>query len=92
MQPMELALFHTLVAGHIVTGSTGALAFWVPILARKGGAEHKRWGRVFTFAMLATGCCAVLMALLTTFDADGDASASRGPLRRPASSAASSAG
>ncbi|MDN3567585.1 hypothetical protein ACFQY5_12940 [Paeniroseomonas aquatica] len=65
---MELALFHTLVAGHIVTGSTGALAFWVPILARKGGAEHKRWGRVFTFAMLATGCCAVLMALLTTFE------------------------
>ena len=67
MQPMELALFHTLVAGHIVTGSTGALAFWVPILARKGGADHKRWGRVFTFAMLVTGCFAVLMALLTTF-------------------------
>ena len=65
---MELALFHTLVAGHIVTGSTGALAFWVPILARKGGADHKRWGRVFTVAMLATGCFAVLMALLTTYD------------------------
>lgn len=65
---MELALFHALVAAHIATGSTGALAFWVPVFARKGGVDHKRWGRVFTIAMLATGSFAILMALLTTWD------------------------
>ncbi len=68
---MELLLFHTLVALHIVTGSTGAIAFWVPIAARKGGANHVKWGRVFTTAMLITGGMAIAMSLLTLIDPMG---------------------
>lgn len=65
---MELMLFHSLVVAHILTGTTGAIAFWVPVLGRKGGVNHRRWGRIFTYAMLATGSFAVAMSLLTLAD------------------------
>jgi hypothetical protein len=68
---MELHVFHTLVALHIITGSTGAIAFWVPVIGRKGGVNHKRWGKVFTICMLITGSLAVCMSLLTIFDPMG---------------------
>ena len=61
---MVLFLFHALVAAHIVTGSTGAIAFWVPVLGRKGGANHARWGKVFTFALLITGCVVAALAVI----------------------------
>lgn len=62
---MELHLFHALIALHIVTGATGAVAFWVPVLGRKGGPAHRRWGRLFNRCMIATGCLAMAMASLT---------------------------
>ena len=37
---MVLFLFHALVAAHIVTGSIGAIAFWVPVIGRKAGANQ----------------------------------------------------
>lgn len=66
-----LLLFHILVAMHIATGTTGAVTFWVPILGRKGGAEHRRWGRIFTWCMLATGGLAIGMSILTLIDPMG---------------------
>ena len=68
---MELLLFHTLVALHIVTGTIGAIAFWVPVAGRKGGVNHRRWGRVFTVAMLITGTLALCMSSLTLLDPIG---------------------
>jgi len=68
---MELHLFHALVALHILTGTTGAVAFWVPVLGRKGGETHKRWGRLFTRCLLATGVLALGMSLLTLIDPIG---------------------
>ncbi|TCZ56622.1 hypothetical protein [Roseicella aquatilis] len=62
---MERLLFDALIAVHILTGSTGAVAFWVPVVGRKGGEAHRRWGRVFTVAMLVTGTLAVAMSLFT---------------------------
>lgn len=52
-------LFRIFVALHIAFGSIGLVAFWLPILARKGGALHRSAGRVFTYTMLATGAAAV---------------------------------
>lgn len=60
-----LDLFHILVALHIVTGATGLVAFWIPVLGRKGGAVHRRWGLVFAYCMLATGALAVGMSTLS---------------------------
>ncbi|MCU0889932.1 MAG: hypothetical protein MUC64_18345 [Rubritepida sp.] len=64
----ELDLFHALVLVHILTASTGAVAFWVPVIGRKGGVNHRFWGRVFNVCLLATGGFAVGMSLLTLLD------------------------
>ena len=66
-----LELFHILVVAHIATGVIGAITFWVPILGRKGGADHRKWGRVFTWCMLATGTLAIGLSILTLIDPMG---------------------
>lgn len=68
---MELLLFHALVIAHIATGTTGAIAFWVPVIGRKGSVNHKRWGRIFCISLLATGCFALCMSVLTLIDPIG---------------------
>lgn len=68
---MELHIFHTLIAAHIVTGAIGAIAFWVPVVGRKGGDTHRKWGKVFTICMLATGGFAICMSSLTLYDPIG---------------------
>lgn len=54
--------FDWLVNAHIVTGTIGLIAFWVPVVGRKGGDAHIRYGRIFVWSMLATGSIAVLMS------------------------------
>lgn len=68
---MEHTIFTALVAAHIVTGSTAAIAFWIPVVGRKGGAAHRTAGRVFVVAMLFTGAFAVGMSGLTILDPMG---------------------
>ena len=63
--------FHAVVSAHIVTGTIGLFAFWVPIFARKGGVSHKRWGTVFIWSMMATGTIAIGIASLTLLDPVG---------------------
>jgi hypothetical protein len=65
---MDLILFRCLVAAHICTGATGALAFWVPVIGRKGGVNHRKWGRIFTQALLITGALAIVMSVFTLID------------------------
>jgi xanthine/uracil permease len=66
-----MTLFQILVAGHIATGAVGLLLFWVAVLSRKGSALHKKWGLVFTYSMLVTGCIAMGMGLSTILDPVG---------------------
>ncbi|MEO1191861.1 MAG: hypothetical protein AAFY02_08900 [Pseudomonadota bacterium] len=54
-----------------MTGATGLVAFWVPIAARKGGRNHRRWGRLFVRMMLATGGLAIGISLTTLIDPAG---------------------
>ncbi|MEL6373350.1 MAG: hypothetical protein AAFR04_05230, partial [Pseudomonadota bacterium] len=76
--------FKLLIIAHIVTGTTGLLAMWVPVLTRKGSPNHKLWGRVFVYAMVATGTIAVgisicsLIAPLATHPFSQDAPLIRG--------------
>ena len=58
-------LFHVLVICHIMVGSIGLASFWVPIVSRKGGANHQKWGRVFTWSMLITGTIAIGISACT---------------------------
>lgn len=65
---MELLLFRCLIAAHIAAGATAAVSFWIPVIGRKGGVNHRKWGRVFTRAVIITGCFALGMSLLTLRD------------------------
>ncbi|MEN1727671.1 MAG: hypothetical protein AAGJ52_04450 [Pseudomonadota bacterium] len=58
-------LFEWLIVAHIVTGTVGLISLWVPIIGRKGGKIHKRWGQVFTQALLWTGSFAVGISFCT---------------------------
>lgn len=57
--------FHAFVAAHIVSGAIGAVAFWIPVVARKGGTAHRYAGRVFASCMLLTGLIAICMSVST---------------------------
>jgi hypothetical protein len=64
----SLLIFRFLIACHIITGASGAIAFWIPIMSRKGGVAHRKWGRIFARLMLATGTIAGLMSITTLID------------------------
>ena len=68
MEPLVPAAFKTLIALHIAFGSVGLIAFWVPVIGLKGGAAHKRWGKVFTWTMLVTGAAAIGISTCTLID------------------------
>ena len=61
-------IFLALVAVHIVTGSVGLVTFWIPVVGRKGGRNHRRFGQLFINALLATGLTAVAIATTTLID------------------------
>jgi hypothetical protein len=63
-----VSLFHAFVVLHILCGSLGLVAFWIPVLGRKGSPLHRRWGRIFTWTMLATGSAAIGISVCTLID------------------------
>jgi hypothetical protein len=67
-QPLVVTAFRTFVALHILAGSIGLLSFWVPVIGRKGGRAHRRWGLVFTITMLCTGTAALGISGCTLLD------------------------
>lgn len=60
-------LFEILVVLHVITGATGLVAFWVPVMSRKGAKSHRRWGRIACYGFIGAGALAVAMALLSLF-------------------------
>lgn len=49
---------------HIVAGFVGLVAFWVPIFAKKGAANHKRFGKVFVNAGWVVVASAAIASLI----------------------------
>ncbi|RFP66094.1 hypothetical protein D0N36_05055 [Hymenobacter lapidiphilus] len=49
---------------HIAAGFTGFFVAPVALVVRKGGTAHRRWGRVFFWAMLVAGSTALVSASL----------------------------
>ena len=60
-------LFEILIILHVVAGTTGLAAFWVPVFARKGAASHRKWGRIACYGFVVAGVLAIAMALLSLF-------------------------
>jgi len=63
-------LFESLVVLHVIAGTIGLVAFWVPIAARKGGRSHRKWGRIACYGFATAGALAIAMALLSLFGAE----------------------
>ncbi len=60
-------LFEALVVAHVISGTIGLLAFWVPIATRKGASSHRKWGRIACYGFMAAGALAIAMALLSLY-------------------------
>jgi hypothetical protein len=58
-------LFTLVLAVHVGAGAVALLTFWGAVATRKGGAAHRRWGRVFTAAIYIAGIQALAMGLLS---------------------------
>lgn len=63
-----LSLFHTLIAIHIAFGAVGLISFWVPVIGKKGGKNHRKWGKVFWVTIMVAGSIAVGLSALTLID------------------------
>ena len=57
------ALLEALLWAHMVAGFIGLVAFWFPVLARKGGATHVRFGLVFYWCAYVVTTTALAVAL-----------------------------
>jgi hypothetical protein len=60
---MLLVTFKTLIVLHVLTGVAGLVAFWGPVLTRKGSQRHRRWGFAFAILMMITGSIAAGISL-----------------------------
>jgi glucose-6-phosphate-specific signal transduction histidine kinase len=58
-------LFELVLAVHIGAGAVALTSFWGAIVTAKGGAAHRRWGKVFANAIYAAGFMALAMGLLS---------------------------
>lgn len=48
---------------HVAAGFVGLVAFWLPILSRKGGSTHVRFGKVFYWSAYAVTLTAMAVAI-----------------------------
>lgn len=60
-------MFEALVVAHVATGALGLIAFWGPIVTRKGAANHRKWGKAACYGFLGAGALAIAMALLSLY-------------------------
>jgi hypothetical protein len=60
-----MKLFDVFLVAHVIAGAIGVVAFWAPVLSRKGGRLHRKGGTVFYWCMLIAGGSAVGMSTLT---------------------------
>lgn len=49
---------------HIIFGSMALILFWVPIITKKGGLDHRKFGRHYANTMYIVAASGALMALM----------------------------
>lgn len=64
MQTAHSILFYL----HIVFGSAALLLFWVPVTAKKGQLNHKRFGNYYNKAMYVVSFTGLLISLMVLWD------------------------
>ncbi|WP_417441463.1 hypothetical protein [Idiomarina sp.] len=59
-----LALHTFLLYLHITFGAVAMGLFWVPVLTRKGGFNHRRFGKAYVWTMNTVALSAVVMSIM----------------------------
>lgn len=65
---MLLSLHSTLLYTHIMLGVLAMGLFWVPMLTRKGGLNHRRFGRIYVWTMHTVAWSGLLMSIMVLID------------------------
>lgn len=52
---------------HIIVGSMALILFWVPIVAKKGSLNHRKFGRYYANTMYLVAATGALMALMVLY-------------------------
>lgn len=68
MTTFLLPLHTALLALHAALGTAALLLFWIPAFSRKGGRNHRRYGRYYSVVMYAVAVSGALMAAIVLFD------------------------
>jgi hypothetical protein len=61
-------LFLAFVVLHVIAGTIGLIAFWIPIATKKGAAKHRRGGKWALGGFIGAGFLAVVMAIYSLVD------------------------
>ena len=61
-------LFHSFVIVHVIAGTIGLAAFWVPIGTKKGAKNHRTGGNWAIGGFIGAGFLAVVMAVFSLID------------------------
>lgn len=56
------SLFNGLLVAHVTAGFVSLLLFWVPVWTKKGGADHRKIGRLYVRLMWVVVITAALMS------------------------------
>ena len=64
---IEMHLFETLIVLHVIAGTIGLIAFWVPIVTRKGAKPHRTGGKIACLGFVGAGTLAIVMGLLSLY-------------------------
>ena len=62
-----ITMHSLLIVIHIIFGSMALILFWVPIATKKGGLDHRKFGRHYANTMYAVAASGALMALMVIF-------------------------
>ncbi|MEL6541569.1 MAG: hypothetical protein AAFQ34_09205 [Pseudomonadota bacterium] len=61
-------LFEAFVVLHVIAGTIGLVAFWIPIATKKGAKKHRKGGQWALKGFIGAGFLAVVMAIYSLID------------------------
>src|SRR5690554_284817 len=64
LEAAMLLIHETLLNLHVVLGALALILFWIPILARKGGPTHVRYGKIYVWLMYIMAVSGVVMSVM----------------------------
>jgi len=53
---------------HVAIGSLALIAFWLPLIAKKGSKNHKLFGNIFVYCMYVVSISGIIMTMLVLID------------------------